>query len=130
MNKEQVKAQLIVWWVLWAAFLSGIFVYYCFLGGSAPPPPGAEGGNAFTWLGCLVPLSLSTVIRWFVLPRLQNAQTALTVFILGIAFSESACFMGLFVFPVHKQELFLWSALGIFQFMPYFAGRYFSRDDH
>ena len=31
MNPGQVRAQKMVWWILWAAFQTGIFVIYIFL---------------------------------------------------------------------------------------------------
>ncbi len=40
--------------------------------------------------------------------------------------AEATSFLGLFIFPGHKQALCLLSALGIFQFIPFFAARYFT----
>jgi hypothetical protein len=121
---NQAKQQLLVWWVLWVAFLSGIFMIYHFLGSTAAPSAPASS-NSSTWLAGGVPFVISMIIRWGVLPRAWNAQTALALFVAGIAMAEMTCFLGLFLFPAHKQELFLVSVLGIFQFIPTFASRYF-----
>jgi hypothetical protein len=125
---NEAKQQLIVWWVLWAAFQTGILIIYQFLGnaaGSASSVP----ANSLIWLAGLGPVVVSTIVRWRILPRVQSAQGALPLFIMGIALAEATCFLGLFVFPAHKQELFVASALGIFQFIPFFAKRYFTEND-
>jgi hypothetical protein len=96
----------------------------------APGQPGqSESVDSPIWYAALAPLAISAIIRWLVLPRARSSQPALTLFIVGIAMAESACFMGLYVFPAHKHDLFLLSMLGIFQFIPYYARRYFPPDD-
>ena len=126
--KEQDKQQLIVWWIMWAAFQAGIFMIYHFIGG--PRSSVAQPDSSPTWLAGLVPVGVSSIIRWQVLPRVPNAQAALPLFIVGIAMAEATCFLGLFLFPPHQRELFLFSALGIFQFIPFFARRYFGDDEN
>ena len=69
------------------------------------------------------------IIRWVVLPRIGNAQAALALFMFGLAIAEATCFLGLFIFPAHKQELFALSVLGIVQFVPHFARRFYAWDD-
>jgi hypothetical protein len=115
-------SKVIVWWVLWAAFLTGVVVMYQVLGRNAVAPE--TTGADWTWIAGLVPVALSVVIRWVVLPRLPAMATAFPIFVLGIAMAEASLFLGLFLFPAHKQELFYFSLLGIAQFAPYFAGRY------
>jgi len=113
-----------VWWILWAALQSGIYIYPHFLSSGAAHPQ-SQPGDSLIWLAGFGLVAVSSIIRWFVLPRTQNAEAALPLFIVGIAMAESACFLGIFVFPTHQQELIVWSALGIFQFIPYFAGRFY-----
>lgn len=117
---DTAKSRLMVFWILWFAFQSGIFVIYYFLGGSAPAR--ASGGSSL-WLLGAIPFALSFIVRWLVLTRINTAWVALPIFIIGIALSEASCFLGLFIFPAHKMELFLMSAFGIFQYLPWFAGR-------
>ena len=119
--------QLIVWWMLWLTFQTGIGFFYYFLGGVGGRAPAAEaGGDSPLWMIALGPFFLSIVMRWAFLARTAQAQRALVFFIVGIAMAESVCFIGLFLAPAHKLELFILSALGIFQFIPYFAGRFSS----
>jgi hypothetical protein len=122
---DSSKQQLVVWWALWAAFQSGIFMFYHFLG---RPPAEIERSSGFSswWMAGITPVAISSIIRWLVLPRITRAQAALPVFVAGIAFAEAACFLGLFIFPAHQKELFILSALGIFQFIPYFARRFYA----
>jgi hypothetical protein len=122
------KQPLAAWWVIWAAFQAGIFLIYHFLsGGAARPEPTTT--ELPIWMVGLAPIAISVFIRWLVLPRVQSAQAAFPLFVLGIAMAEMATFLGLFLFPTHRQELFMLSALGIFQFVPLFARRYFTPDD-
>jgi hypothetical protein len=125
---NQTKQQLIVWWVLWGAFQVGIFFIYNLLGGAGAPSRTVTDGSP-VWLAALAPLVLSAMVRWLVLPRVRQPRTALSLSIVGIAMAEATCLMGLFIFPAHKRELFFLSALGIFQFIPFYARRYFAQDD-
>lgn len=120
MLNENGSRNIVVWWVLWAAFLAGIPQFYFLLGSKTPTTSSSIGMAALA----LIPFFISAVIRWAVLPRMPDAKTAFTIFILGIAIAESVCFLGLFVFPSFKTPLVALSFLGIFQFAPYFAGKY------
>lgn len=115
--------QLVVWWSMWAAFLFAIVCYYQFLG-TAPAQSAPPGSNSSAWLASLAPLLLSVIIRWLVLPRISTARPALALFVIGIAFAEMCCFLGLFIFPAHKEALSVMSFIAVFQFMPFFASRY------
>lgn len=119
------RPTVIVWWILWLTFQTGIGFFYYFLGGvgGRAPAAGADGDSSL-WLIALGPLFLSVVMRWVFVERTVQAQRALAFFILGIAMAESVCFIGLFLAPAHKLELFILSALGIAQFIPVFASRF------
>ena len=110
----------IVWWVLWAAFQIGIFVIYFNLSKSTLPKT-----EPALWQLGFIPVLISGAIRWSLLPLLKDAQKALPALILGMAMAEMTCFLGMFVFPSHKLLLFVASAAGIFQFIPFYAGRFF-----
>lgn len=105
----------------------GIVIIYTFLGGSdkTGTTPIVEA-NSLLWLVGMVLFVISTVIRWGVLPKMNTAVQALPLFLVGLALAEATCLLGLFLFPAHRQELFGLSFVGILQFVPYFAGRYFT----
>jgi hypothetical protein len=123
MNQQPTpQQQIIVWWVLWAAFQSGILVIYFFLGQAQSFTPTDE---PTLWQLAFLPVLISGAIRWSLLPQLNDATKALPCFIVGIALAEMSCFLGIFIFPSHKLPLFVASAAGIFQFIPIYAGRYY-----
>lgn len=121
------KQQLLVWWVLWAAFQIGIFFLYFFL--SRPASAAAPSVESLPWVIGAVPVFLSAILRWIVLPRFRDAVSALPIFLIGIALAEATCFLGLFLFPAHQRDLFILSVLGIAQFVPFFAQRYFENPE-
>jgi hypothetical protein len=119
---EQEKQQLMVWWVLWAAFQGGIFMIYHFVGHPDPAPSAAP--ETGPWLAAIAPFAVSVLIRFLVMPRLKSIAVALPVFIVGIAMAEFSCFLGIFIFPSHQRDLFILSVIGIFQFIPIYARSY------
>jgi hypothetical protein len=125
---NESKQQLIVWWVMWAAFQVGIFMIYYFLGGTHAPPA-SPSPDSPVWLAGLAPFFASMIVRWILLPRVKSAPRAFPLFFVGIATAEATCFVGVFVFSAHQQLLFAASVLGIFQFIPFFARRFFPDDD-
>lgn len=119
---SQPAQPLIIWWAMWVAFQVGIFVIYFNLAkSSGTPPPVREPA---LWYVAFLPVLISGAIRWSLLPRFRNSVQALPVFILGLALAEVSCFLGIFIFPSHKLPLFIGSALGIFQFIPFYAARF------
>lgn len=126
--KTATKRQLIVWWVLWAAFQVGIFMIHYFVGGTHARPASPSPESPLGLAG-LAPFFAATIVRWILLPRVTSAPPAFPLFLVGIALAEATCFLGIFVFSDHQQLLFAASVLGIFQFIPFFARRFFSDDD-
>jgi flagellar basal body-associated protein FliL len=111
--------QILIMWILWAAFLVGACMQYFFL--HQKSPPAADGSN--TWLAAFAPVAASLFIRWSLLPRVTVMQSALVLLILGVTLAESALFFGMFVFSAHQSELFLAALLGIAQHAPVYARR-------
>lgn len=109
--------QLVVFWVLWAAFLGGVCVQYFFLQNKKPP----AGDETSAWIAAVLPVVVSIIIRWNVLPRAQTAPQALPLMIIGIALAESTVFLGIFLFPAHQWVLFLAAFFGIAQHAPVYA---------
>jgi hypothetical protein len=76
----------------------------------------------------IAPLAASVGLRWLVLPRLTLQPTLLTVCVVGMALAEACCLLGLFLFPVQAQTLFVLAVLGILQYCPLLMNDVFDRD--
>lgn len=111
----------IVFWVIWFALLSGVLVMH-FVIPSSEWTEISRNMSSPLWLVAVLPLAVSAIVRWLILPRASSAQAALPVFIIGMALAESAAIAGIFLFPGHRTELVVLGLLGIAQFMPVFAG--------
>jgi len=101
---------------------SGLFVFYFVLGN--PPANSAQANPAMLGVGVMQVVA-SAFVRWGVLPRMPDAQRAFPMFVVGLALAEGACFAGIFLAPAYRQELFLASILGVAQFVPLFASRFY-----
>ncbi len=111
-----------VWWIVWGATL----VSLCTIWGSVgwlKLPGSVAHRNPFYDLVGLVPLFVSIVVRWLVLPRYTDGARAFVVFIAGLALAEVAGILGIFLGGPYRDDLFLLGALGILQFVPLYAKR-------
>ncbi|HEX2861197.1 MAG TPA: hypothetical protein VHN79_06140 [Lacunisphaera sp.] len=118
-QSDRLKAQLKIWWVLWGAILSGLVVIYLLFGRG--PVKAAPDEDVLLNLIGLIPLFISIVIRWLVLPRYDDLQKAFPVFIVGLALGESCGILGIFLGGAYRDDLFVLGVLGVMQFMPVFA---------
>ncbi|RXK53743.1 hypothetical protein ESB00_18835 [Oleiharenicola lentus] len=110
---------LLVWWIVWAAVLVGLLVIYFALGrGPIKPTPDKD---VLKHLIGLVPLFVSIVIRWLVLPRFDSLPRAFPLYIVGLALAESCGILGLFLGGPFRDDLFVLGVLGVTQFVPIFA---------
>ena len=124
-NEPEFKQPVIMWWIIWAALFSGVFVIYFAVGSSGAGTQAASASpDSRMWMVCFAPFLISTAIRWLILPRAQNVQKAFSLFVVGLALAELPCILGVFEFPEHKMELFGLGVLGMLQFIPYFAASY------
>jgi hypothetical protein len=118
---NQPKPPLMIWWIIWGAILSGLVLIYLVLGrGSVKPAP---AGDQLVNLVAMVPLVLSIVIRWLVLPRYDDTARAFPVYIAGLALAEACGILGIFLGGPYRDDLFLLGVFGIVQFMPLFVRR-------
>ena len=67
---------------------------------------------------------ISTVIRWVVLPRIEEITKALPIFIVGMAMAEGCGISGIILGGAHKNLLFAAGVLGILQYAPTFISRF------
>lgn len=115
------KTILLVWWVAWAVILAGLVVLYFALG--RRPVEAARPEDTFINLVGMVPLFVSIVIRWLVLPRYQDLTRALPLFLVGLALAESCGILGLFLGGPYRDDVFVLGVLGVVQYIPLFARR-------
>ena len=118
----QPKPPQSTWWAIWFALISGVFVIY-FVIGNQTTHQGITGSPL--WIAGATPVAVSTIIRVFLLPRMDTAARALPMFVAGMAMAESAAFLGMFLFPDHKAELLILSVLGMAIYVPFFAPRFY-----
>lgn len=115
------RQMLLVWWIAWAAILGGLVILYLFLGrGPVQPSP---AGDILLNLVALVPLFVSIVIRWLVLPRFGDLKRAFPLYLAGLALAEACGILGLFLGGAYRDDLFVLGVLGVTQFVPLFARR-------
>jgi hypothetical protein len=123
-DAQRIKTQLMIWWIIWTAVLSGLVVIHYFLG-RGPVPEAVPGGNPFVHLIGLVPLFVSIIIRWLVLPRSAAPGPAFVMFIIGLSLAEACGIMGIFLGGPYREDLFVLGVLGIAQFVPLNARRFY-----
>jgi hypothetical protein len=120
-SADKAKQMLLVWWIAWAAVLGGLVVIYLVLGrGPVKPEPVADK-EVLKHLVGLVPLFVSVVIRWLVLPRFDSLQRAFPLYIVGLALAEACGILGIFLGGPFRDDLFVLGVLGVTQFVPIFA---------
>jgi len=122
-DARRIRAQLMVWWIIWASILTGLGMVYFALG-RGPAKPLLPGASPFTGLAGLVPLFVSIIIRWLVLPRFTDLKQAFPLFIVGLALADACGFLGIFLGGAYKDEIVVLGVLGVAQFMPFFARQY------
>lgn len=120
-DAQRVKAQLMIWWIIWASILTGLVVIHHFLGRG--PVTAATKENPLIGLAGIVPLFVSVIIRWLVLPRMRDLRRAFPMFVIGVALAEGCGIMGIFLGGAYRDDMFLLGVFGVVQFMPIFARR-------
>ena len=109
------------WWILWFALLAGPFITFSVI----PSPKVPALASIIPWQIALIPLAAGSAIRWTFLPRVSDGAQAFVLFVVGLALCEVPVFLGLALFPEMKRELFFLSSLGMAQFVPTFAKRFY-----
>jgi hypothetical protein len=123
-DEPRIKAQLMIWWIIWAAILTGQILIYGALGRGPLPVP-VPGANPFAHLIGFVPLFVSIIIRWLVLPRSTEPKAAFVMFIVGLALADACGMLGIFLGGPYRDSLFVLGVLGITQYVPFYARKFY-----
>jgi hypothetical protein len=118
---QRARARLKMWWILWAAILAGPIVIYLAYVRGKPLPANLPPEKALTGLIGVVPLFVSIVIRWLVLPRFRTLAGAFPMFLAGLVLAEGCGLLGIFLGGPYRDDLFILGVLGIAQYVPLFA---------
>ena len=103
--------------------LTGLVSIYIVLG-QKPLPADIAVEKSLTGLVGVVPLFVSIIIRWLVLPRYHDLKRAFPMFIAGLALAEAGGLLGIFLGGPYRDDLFLLGGLGMAQYLPFFAKQY------
>jgi FtsH-binding integral membrane protein len=114
-----LRAQLLMWWVIWFGILSSLLGFHFVM-----PPIDTGLAPTVAFVG-LVPLTVSAVIRWVVLPKVTDLRVGLVLFLVGLGSAEACGLLGKFTGGENAESLLLLGLLGVVQFMPTFAARQF-----
>ena len=123
-DDKQIRARLLIWWVVWGSSLTAMLALY-FLVVQGKPLPAPSADNSLTGLSGVVPLFVTIIIRWLVLPRCTAEGRALVLFIAGLALAEACGILGIFLGGPYRDSLFVLGALGIAQYVPFYAKKLF-----
>lgn len=123
-DAQRNRAKILVWWIIWGAILSGLVAIYFFIGRDLPVPKDLPPEKLLTGLVGVIPLFVSVVIRWLVLPRYTDMNRAFVMFIIGLSLAEGCGILGIFLGGPYRDDLFLLGVFGIVQYIPIFAKNY------
>lgn len=123
-DAQRNRAKILVWWTVWASVLSGLTIIYLVCGRMRPLPANLPVDKILTGLVGVVPLFVSVVIRWLVLPRYSEMNRAFVMFVIGLLLAEVGGVLGVFLGGPYRDDLFALGIFGVVQFIPIFAKNY------
>jgi len=103
-------------WGIWFSITAGLVMMVVFI---RPDGPG-EKASAYLTVLPLIPLLISGIIRWVVLPKTNTILTTLPTFAFGLLMAEAGGILGIFLgYPIYVVP----ALVGLFQFAPFWAGK-------
>lgn len=124
---HQPQQPHLVFWILWASMLVGIVFITQFLGGGFPSGTSAKPPSYVMFLITISGACISTLIRWFILPKINNLESLLTTMIIGLALAESTTLLGIFLigneFPSEQRIALGISFIALVQYMPLYLSK-------
>ena len=124
-DDRQIKARLLIWWVMWASSFGFLLMLYLVLALGKPMPANAVTSELPRNLAGIVPLFISIILRWLVLPRYTQEGRALVVFVIGMALAETCGILGIFLGGPYRDSLWVLGVLGVAQDVPFYAKKLF-----
>jgi hypothetical protein len=104
------------WWFFWGVALGALGAATYVVAATPIAPPAR---NPFLNLVSIVPLFVSIVIRWLVLPRYSEARKAFPMFLGGLVLALAAGMIGLLGGGPYRGDFAFLASLGVLQFLPY-----------
>lgn len=120
-DAQRLKVRLMIFWLIWGSILAGLVVIYAFLG-QGPVKPVVAADLPVNLAG-IVPLFVSIIIRWLLLPRFHDFSRVLPVYIIGLALAEACGLLGVVLGGPYRESLFVLGVLGVTSYVPLFAKR-------
>ena len=124
-DNRQIRARLLIWWIIWGSTLGFLLLLYLFIAQGKPMPATAPASELPRNLAGIAPLFISIIIRWLVLPRCTEEGRAIVLFIAGIALAEACGVLGIFLGGPYRDSLWVLGMLGIAQYVPFYARKLF-----
>ena len=121
-NETMRSTDQIIAWVIWGAILIGLFVLQFFIGGGIPTGDEMENPPTVMSLICIAGVAIGTLIRWLVIPKLNDKPKLLRAMLVGLALSQGSGVLQIFLlgkeYPDSQKLIFVLAVLGVVQFAP------------
>ena len=121
-NETMRTTDQITAWVIWGAILMGLFVLQFFIGGGIPTGDEMENPPTVMSLICIAGVAIGTLIRWLVIPKLNDKPKLLRAMVVGLALSQGSGLLQIFLlgkeYPDSQKLIFVLAVLGVVQFAP------------
>ena len=121
-NETMTSTDQLIAWVIWGAILMGLFVLQFFIGGGIPTGDQMENPPTVMSLICIAGVAIGTLIRWLVIPKLNDKPKLLRAMLVGLALSQGSGVLQIFLlgkeYPDSQKLIFVLAVLGVVQFAP------------
>ena len=121
-NETMRSTDQIIAWVIWGAILIGLFFLQFFIGGGIPTGDEMENPPTVMSLICIAGVAIGTLIRWLVIPKLNDKPKLLRAMVVGLALSQGSGLLQIFLlgkeYPDTQKLIFVLAVLGVVQFAP------------
>lgn len=91
--------QPVIFWIIWFAILSGLFIMQAFAGGGIPSGSDQGEGPVLFQTLALVAAAASLFVRFVVIPRIKELEKKLPAMVVGLALGEGIGIIGMFAVP-------------------------------